>query len=70
LRNFLTAGIRCFARPCDPALYAAFATPLNGSGVFPILYAILNLAGRDIDDELPELDWVARALETTGCHAA
>jgi hypothetical protein len=29
---------------------------------------ILNLAGRDIDDQLAELDRVARARETLGCH--
>jgi hypothetical protein len=31
--------------------------------------AIIGLAGSDIDDQLTELARVARALETTGCHA-
>jgi hypothetical protein len=34
-----------------------------------ILNSILDLTSRYIDDQLAKLNRVARALETTGCHA-
>ncbi len=41
---------------------------LYGFWIFPILDPILDLARRDIDDQLPELDRVARAFEALGRH--
>jgi hypothetical protein len=40
----------------------------DSSGVSLVIDFIDDLSRRDIDDQLPELDRVARALETTGCH--
>lgn len=52
-----------------PATLAAQGTPLDGGRVFAIVNPIIDLPGRDIDDQLTKLDRVARAFEALGCHA-
>jgi hypothetical protein len=47
------------------ALDATLPAPLYGGIVFAIILPILDLPGSDIDDQLAELDRVARALEAT-----
>jgi hypothetical protein len=69
LGDFFTTGIGYFVRPRNAPLHATSAASLYGSGIFPVLHRIFDLAGCDIDDELSQLDRVARTLETTGCHA-
>jgi hypothetical protein len=50
------------------ALQTAAPPQLDGSRIFINSDPILNLARSDIDDQLAELDGIARALETAGCH--
>jgi hypothetical protein len=51
------------------ALDATLSSPLDSLLVSVIYLPILNLAGREIDDQLPELDRVAWAFEASRCHA-
>jgi hypothetical protein len=53
----------------NPALDATLSATLYGGVVFAIILPILDLSGSDIDDQLAELDRIARSLQTTGCHA-
>ncbi len=55
-------------RSSRSALLAPEASQLDGGRMFSVLDVVLDLPGGDIDDQLPELDRVARTLETTGCH--
>jgi hypothetical protein len=50
-------------------LDATFTPPIHGSVASIVSLPIFDLTSRNIDDQFPELDWVARTLETTGCHA-
>lgn len=50
-------------------LFTTGLSAFHGSRVLPIIDAILDLARRDIDDQLSELGGVARTRETLGCHA-
>jgi hypothetical protein len=47
---------------------AALFRELDGGGFFPIGLAVFDLAGGDIDDQLPELDRVARTLQAVRTH--
>jgi hypothetical protein len=51
------------------ALDSTLPSTLNRRLVFIVYLLILDLTGGDIDDQLPELDRVARAFETLRCHA-
>jgi hypothetical protein len=51
------------------ALSASKPTTFDGGLTPHIINAILDLARRDIDDQLRELGGVARTRETLGCHA-
>jgi hypothetical protein len=42
----------------------------DSSGVSLVIDFIDDLSRRDIDDQLPELDRVARALDALGCLAS
>jgi hypothetical protein len=50
------------------ALDATLPAPLYSGGAFAIILPILDLPRGNIDDQLAELDRVARAFETAGCH--
>jgi len=52
-----------------PAFLTTQATASDSRDILAIIDFVLDLTGSDIDDEVPELHRVARALETTGCHA-
>jgi hypothetical protein len=59
-RSFLTFFIREPGGQSPAAVYAAPSAKLDGCGISPVIGPILNLTGRDIDDQLTELDRVAR----------
>jgi hypothetical protein len=46
----------------------ALATKFGSVRIAIIFDSVLDLPGGDIDDQLTELNRVARALESTGCH--
>jgi hypothetical protein len=54
--------------PGSSAFLTAAPAALDSGRIFPILDPILNLARRDIDDELRQLSGITRARETLGCH--
>jgi hypothetical protein len=54
---------RHLGRACRTALQAAFATKLYRCRVLPsVRVGLLGFASGKIDNQLPELVWVARAL--------
>jgi hypothetical protein len=69
LGYFLTLGRRQFGGSCFPALTTAKFPEFHGSRIAIIFPAVLNLACRDVSDELAKLDRVARAFEPLRHHA-
>jgi len=66
--DFLTFRGTQFLRPRLTALETPSAPQLHGGLIAVIFSAILYLPRRNIDDELAELDCVARTLETLCRH--
>jgi hypothetical protein len=66
--GFASLRIRHFFRTRFTALETAAPPKLDGGSVLSIVLAIVDLARRDIDDELAELDRVAWSRETFGRH--
>src|ERR1044071_1109284 len=64
-----TLGLTQPRCPSWPALATAKVAAHNCRWVATIFGSVLDLACGDIDDQLPELDRVAWAGETLGCHA-
>jgi hypothetical protein len=67
-RNFAALLWRQCGCPRSATPQSSKPTKLRSYRIFVVLNSILDLSGRDIDDQLAELDRVARALETTSCH--
>jgi len=58
-----------FLRAGFTALQATAPAKSGCTGVLAVVNGIAHLAGCGIDNELAELEWVARARETIDCHA-
>ena len=68
--GFLGNSNALFCRQRGCSRFSAPLSKRSCMSVAIVILPILDLAGCDIDDQLPELDRVARTFETLGCHAA